>query len=89
MLSRAPEGDSLRFRFRAPDALAPFLAVKGSIALDGVSLTINEVEGSVFGVNIIPHTQRVTNAFSVASARRISMPWSASCSRRLALGGSS
>lgn len=60
VLSRVPEGDSVRFRFRVPDALAQYVAVKGSIALDGVSLTINEVEGSVFGVNIIPHTQRVT-----------------------------
>jgi riboflavin synthase len=60
ILSIAPEGDSKRFRFRAPKDLAKFIAPKGSIALDGTSLTVNEVDGDVFGVNIIPHTQAVT-----------------------------
>jgi len=55
-----PEGDSLRLRFAAPVQLARFVAVKGSVALDGVSLTVNEVEGPVFGVNIIPHTRSAT-----------------------------
>lgn len=55
-----PEGDSLRFRFRVSPAIARFIAPKGSIALDGTSLTVNEVEGADFGVNIIPHTQAVT-----------------------------
>jgi riboflavin synthase len=55
-----PEGDSQRFRFRVPDALARFIAPKGSVAIDGTSLTVNEVEGCEFGVNIIPHTQAVT-----------------------------
>ena len=49
-----------RFRFRAPRAIARFIAPKGSVAIDGVSLTVNEVEGVVFGVNIIPHTAAVT-----------------------------
>jgi riboflavin synthase len=56
----APEGESQRFTFRAPPALAPFIASKGSVALDGVSLTVNDVEGPHFGVNIIPHTLKVT-----------------------------
>ncbi len=60
ILSVAPEGDSMRFRFRAPDDLAPFIAVKGSVALDGASLTVNDVDGAEFGVNIIPHTLDVT-----------------------------
>ncbi|MBF0248261.1 MAG: riboflavin synthase [Alphaproteobacteria bacterium] len=60
ILTRAPEGDSVRFTFRAPDALAKYLAPKGSITIDGVSLTVNEVNGSEFGVNIIPHTQTAT-----------------------------
>jgi riboflavin synthase len=60
VLSISPDGDSLRFRFRAPKELAKFIAPKGSIALDGTSLTVNEVEGDMFGVNIIPHTQAVT-----------------------------
>ena len=49
-----------RFRFRAPEELAKFIASKGSVSLDGTSLTVNEVEGLEFGVNIIPHTQAVT-----------------------------
>lgn len=50
------ENNSRRVRLRAPDTLRRFIAPKGSVALDGISLTVNEVEGSVFGVNIIPHT---------------------------------
>lgn len=55
-----PDGDSIRYTFEAPDALARYVAPKGSVALDGVSLTVNEVEGRSFGVNIISHTQAVT-----------------------------
>jgi len=73
VLSRLPEGDSWRFRFRAPERLAPFIAVKGSIALDGVSLTVNEVEGGVFGVNIIPHTQRVTTFGRLQPGQRVNL----------------
>lgn len=54
------EGDSTRFTFRAPGALAGFIAPKGSVALNGTSLTVNEVAGAEFGVNIIPHTKAVT-----------------------------
>lgn len=54
------EGSSTRFSFRAPEALAGFIAPKGSVALNGTSLTVNEVEGTTFGVNIIPHTKAVT-----------------------------
>ena len=54
------EGDSTRFTFRAPEALAKYIAPKGSVALNGTSLTVNEVEGTTFGVNIIPHTKAVT-----------------------------
>jgi len=58
------EGDSQRWSFEAPAELARFIASKGSVALDGVSLTVNEVEGRRFGVNIIPHTQaRTTFAY--------------------------
>jgi riboflavin synthase len=55
-----PEGDSVRFRFRVSPQIARFIAPKGSVALDGTSLTVNEVEGNEFGINIIPHTQAVT-----------------------------
>lgn len=54
------EGDSLRVTFRAPEDLARFIAPKGSVALNGTSLTVNEVEGRDFGVNLIPHTRAVT-----------------------------
>lgn len=60
ILSIRPEGASTRFRFRAPASLARFIAEKGSVALNGTSLTVNEVEGAVFGVNMIPHTMGVT-----------------------------
>lgn len=62
----APEGGSVRVTFRAPEALARFIAPKGSIALNGTSLTVNEVEGAEFGVNFIPHTQSVTTWGTVA-----------------------
>lgn len=66
-----PEGDSLRFKFEAPPELARFVATKGSVALDGVSLTVNEVEGARFGVNIIPHTQSVTTFGTAAVGDRV------------------
>ena len=53
---RRPDGESVRFIFAAPAELAPFIAPKGSVAIDGTSLTVNEVDGRSFGVNIIPHT---------------------------------
>ena len=56
----APEGESKRITFAAPKELLRFIAPKGSVALDGVSLTVNEVERGEFGVNIIPHTLKVT-----------------------------
>ena len=60
ILSIKPDGDSKRFRFKVPNDIARFIAQKGSVTLDGTSLTVNEVEGNTFGVNIIPHTQAVT-----------------------------
>jgi riboflavin synthase len=60
VLSAAPENASVRWRFRLPPGLSRFVAPKGSVAVDGVSLTVNEVEGDEFGVNIIPHTAAVT-----------------------------
>jgi riboflavin synthase len=57
---RRPDGDSTRFVFEVPEDLKGYIAGKGSVALDGVSLTVNEVEDRTFGVNIIPHTLSVT-----------------------------
>ena len=56
LVEQRQEGDSRRWLVEAPPELAPYIASKGSVALDGVSLTVNEVEGSRFGVNLIPHT---------------------------------
>lgn len=56
IVERRDEGTSQRFTFDVPDELARFVASKGSVALDGASLTVNEVAGSRFGVNLIPHT---------------------------------
>jgi len=55
------EGDSTRVTFRVPEALARFIAPKGSVALNGTSLTVNEVEGCDFGVNLISHTKEASN----------------------------
>jgi riboflavin synthase len=56
IVARQPDGHSVRFTLEADAASAPFIAAKGSVALDGVSLTVNEVDGTRFGVNIIPYT---------------------------------
>ena len=69
----SPEGDSLRLVFEAPEALARFIAAKGSVTLDGVSLTVNEVEGARFGVNIIPHTAAVTTLGGLAPGDRVNL----------------
>ena len=60
------EGDSLRVTLRAPDDLARFIAPKGSVALNGTSLTVNEVDGASFGINFIPHTRKVRTWGTVA-----------------------
>ena len=69
----ADEGDSTRVSFRAPDALAKFIAPKGSVALNGTSLTVNEVEGATFGINFIPHTKEATTWGDVAVGDRINL----------------
>lgn len=73
ILDRRPEGDSVRFTFELPEELAPYVASKGSIALDGISLTINEVSGDSFGVNIIPYTLAHTNLGDAAPGRPVNL----------------
>lgn len=73
VLSVEPEGDSTRIRIRAPKQLAKFIAAKGSIALDGTSLTVNEVDGAIFGVNIIPHTAKVTTWGAVKPGDKVNI----------------
>ncbi|AGY91501.1 hypothetical protein SPICUR_02440 [Spiribacter curvatus] len=60
VVSRTPDGRSERWRFRAPAAIAHYIAEKGSIAIEGISLTVNGVDGAEFDVNIVPHTSAVT-----------------------------
>jgi riboflavin synthase len=78
IISVTAEGASKRFRFEAPRGLARYIAPKGSIALNGVSLTVNEVEDQpsgtcVFGVNIIPHTQEITAFRSANKGDRVNL----------------
>ena len=67
------EGDSTRVTFRAPGALAKFIAPKGSVALNGTSLTVNEVDGRDFGINFIPHTKAATTWGDVAVGDQINL----------------
>ena len=60
IISIRPEGASKRFVFEVPDSLKKYIAAKGSVSLDGTSLTVNEVDDNQFGVNMISHTQDVT-----------------------------
>lgn len=73
VVSIRPENESLRFTFEAPSELAKFVAPKGSVALDGVSLTVNEVDGRTFGINVIPHTQAVTTFGGLREGSRVNM----------------
>jgi riboflavin synthase len=74
----APEGDSLRVTVSAPAELAPYLAAKGSITVDGISLTVNTVDdlpagGVRFGLNIIPHTARMTTFDRLEAGRAVNL----------------
>lgn len=71
--SITPEGGSHRIRFEAPVPLHRFIAPKGSITIDGVSLTVNEVEDRVFGVNIIPHTWEATTLGSLKVGDKVNL----------------
>ena len=73
IVERRAEGDSIRFAFVVPEALKRFVAPKGAIALDGVSLTVNEVEDARFAVNIIPHTQTMTTFAEAAPGDKVNV----------------
>ena len=73
VVSIGDEGDSRRLSIEVPRALSRFIASKGSVALDGISLTVNEVDGTVFGVNIIPHTWDSTTLAAVAPGSRLNV----------------
>ncbi len=73
IVSMTPEGGSVRFVFEAPGELARFVAAKGSIAIDGISLTVNEVDKDRFGVNVISHTQAVTTLGQARVGQRVNL----------------
>ena len=73
LMERRPDAGSLRLTFEAPPELARFIAPKGSIAIDGVSMTVNEVSGRRFGVNVIPITQRETSLGKLAAGERVNL----------------
>lgn len=71
--STEPDGDSLRLRFRLPPELGRYVAAKGSVAVEGVSLTVNEVDRQGFEVNIIPHTQQMTTLGALKPGDRVNI----------------
>ncbi|HTP40255.1 MAG TPA: riboflavin synthase [Steroidobacteraceae bacterium] len=73
ILSGSSDGRSERFTLRAPAELARFIARKGSVALDGVSLTVNGVQGACFDVNLIPHTRQVTTLGAWRAGVRVNL----------------
>ena len=73
LVSRVDRGANLVLTYRPPAPLLRYVIVKGSIAIDGVSLTVNEVEGDEFGVNLIPHTQTVTTLGELRVGRRVNL----------------
>ncbi len=73
LLARVPDGRSERFHFRVPAGLGRYVAPKGSICIDGVSLTVNEVDGNEFQVCIIPHTLKVTTLGALEPGARVNI----------------
>lgn len=71
--SRQADGDSQRYTFSAPSDLIKYIAPKGSITIDGVSLTVNEVEGCEFGINLIPHTQDATTLGALQAGDKVNL----------------
>lgn len=73
LLAQVIDGGSWRLTFRVPDALARYIAQKGSVCIDGTSLTVNTVEGACFSVNIIPHTQQATVIHTYREGQRVNI----------------
>ncbi len=73
LLDRRPDGDSIRMDFRVPDTLAKYIAQKGSICIDGTSLTVNSVKGATFSINVIPHTQAQTIIQDYRSGQKVNL----------------
>ncbi|MDJ0870393.1 MAG: riboflavin synthase [Gammaproteobacteria bacterium] len=73
VLRRRDDGRSVQFRIQAPDDLARYIAEKGSICLDGISLTVNGVQGAVFDLNIVPHTLSETTMGEFEPGRQVNL----------------
>jgi riboflavin synthase len=73
VVSVTPEGGSWRIQIAAPEPLHRYIAAKGSITVDGVSLTVNAVEGRTFGVNVIPHTLEATTLSDLKPGSRVNL----------------
>jgi riboflavin synthase len=73
VISRHQDGRSYRFKFKAPNELAKYIAEKGSICINGVSLTVNEVDGAMFSVNIVPHTLKETTLGEMVAGAEVNL----------------
>lgn len=73
VVEKKPDGRSFRFKFKAPDSLAKYIAEKGSICINGISLTVNDVDGAVFSVNIVPHTLKETTLGETVPGTRVNL----------------
>ncbi len=73
VVERREDGRSVRFTLQAPAALARYIAVKGSICVDGISLTVNAVDGARFELNIVPHTLEQTTMAAFRAGRRVNL----------------
>lgn len=73
LVSAKPEGDSMRLDFEAPEEISKYIAAKGSICIDGTSLTVNTVRGNVFTINVIPHTQLETIIGQYSEGQKVNL----------------
>lgn len=73
VISKHPDGRSFKYRFKVPDELAKYIAEKGSICINGVSLTVNEVNGAEFCVNIVPHTLKETTLGELLAGKEVNL----------------
>jgi riboflavin synthase len=73
VIEKKADGRSFRFKFKAPDNLAKYIAEKGSICINGISLTVNEVDGALFNINIVPHTLKETTLGDAVVGTRVNL----------------
>ncbi len=73
VIEKNNDGRSIRFRFQAPSELAKYIAEKGSICINGISLTVNEVDGAIFSVNIVPHTLKETTLGQTETGDKVNL----------------